>query len=98
MSKFNPIVIEALADAWASIDGKMEEFRAGKEAASIEAEPGGYYSGYMSDADELAKRLLKRGYIIMLNRPRRFRDLDHDALENEGLKRAGYQRLNDPDA
>lgn len=64
MSQFDPVIIEALADAWASIDGKVEKFRAGKGATSIEDEPGGYYSGYMSDADELAKRLLKRGFII----------------------------------
>ena len=64
MSAFDPNIIEALADAWASVDGKAEKFRAGKGAASIEDEPGGYYSGYMSDASELAKRLLKRGYTI----------------------------------
>ena len=46
----------------------------------------------MFDEDDL------KAWREMLNRPRRFRDLDHDALENEGLKRAGYQRLNDPDA
>lgn len=30
MSKFDPATVEALADAWASIDGKLEDFRAGK--------------------------------------------------------------------
>lgn len=76
MSQFDPIIIEALADAWASIDGKVEKFRAGKGAASIEDEPGGYYSGYMSDAEELAMRLLKRGFIITPQGPAREFDPD----------------------
>lgn len=47
--------IEALAEAWASIDRKLDEFRGGK---------GGHYSGYMADAGELAKRLMQRGFSI----------------------------------
>lgn len=67
MTKLDPLAVEAVeavADAWASIDGKLDEFRAGKSAVSIEAEPGGYYSGYMSDAEELVRRLLTRGFTI----------------------------------
>lgn len=55
---------EAIADAWASIDGKVEEFRAGKGCASILDEPGGHYSGYMCDAKEMIKRLNARGFDI----------------------------------
>jgi hypothetical protein len=64
MSNFEPAAIEALADAWASIDGKAEKFRAGKGAASFEDEPGGHYSGYMAEAEEMLVRLLKRGFIL----------------------------------
>lgn len=55
--------IEALADAWASIDGKVEDFRAGK-GKDIEAH-GGHYAGYLADAEELMNRLLKRGFTIV---------------------------------
>lgn len=64
MADFDPDAIEALADAWASIDGKVEEFRAGKRAASLEQEPGGHYSGYLEDATEMMTRLLARGFVI----------------------------------
>ncbi len=71
--KFNTPT-EALADAWASIDGKVEKFRAGKDVDTFEDEPGGYYSGYMEDAAELRKRLKKRGFLITkLIVPRRTR-------------------------
>jgi hypothetical protein len=55
---------EALADAWASIDGKLDKFRAGKDL-HIEEQPGGHYEGYMADAEELARRLKKRGFVIV---------------------------------
>jgi hypothetical protein len=38
MSQFEQTAIEALADAWASIDGKVDAFRAGKGAKSIEGD------------------------------------------------------------
>jgi len=56
--------IEALADAWASVDGKVDDFRAGKTAPSIE-DFGGRYAGYMADASELMARLERRGYVIV---------------------------------
>lgn len=60
--------IEALADAWASVDGKVDDFRAGKNCTSMEEEFekfGGRYSGYMEDAEELMNRLLKRGFAVV---------------------------------
>lgn len=57
--------IEALAEVWASMDGKLDDFRAGKSAKSIEDEPGGYFSGYMSEADEAIHRLAERGFHIV---------------------------------
>ena len=62
---FDQDMIEALAESWASIDGKLEKFRDGKGAASLEDEPGGHYSGYMAEAQELAERLLARGFAIV---------------------------------
>ena len=64
MSQFDPATVEALADSWASIDGKVDAFRTGKGAATLEDEPGGHYSGYMAEAEEMLKRLLKRGFIV----------------------------------
>lgn len=69
--KFDPHTVEALAEAWASIDGKLEAFRAGKGAAKLEDEPGGHYSGYMAEAHELSERLLARGFIVVPNGDRR---------------------------
>ena len=44
--------IEALAEAWASLDGKLDEFHAGRASEDTE----GDYYGYLSDAAELATR------------------------------------------
>ncbi len=55
---------EALADAWASIDGKLQKFRAGKGVHDIMEEPGGYFSGYMADAEAMIERLERRGYVV----------------------------------
>jgi hypothetical protein len=52
--------IEVLAEAWASLDGKLEEFHTGRAGKDTE----GHYLGYLSDAAELAKRLERRGYVI----------------------------------
>ena len=61
--------IEALAEAWASLDGKLEEFLAGRTGEDTE----GDYHGYLSDAAELAKRLEHRGYLIVHARATRKR-------------------------
>jgi hypothetical protein len=53
--------IEKLAEAWASIDGKLQEFRACKRSRKTE-DKNGYYLGYFYDADELLKRWEKRGF------------------------------------
>ena len=42
--------IEALAEAWASLDGKLDEFLAGRRGEDTE----GDYHGYLSDAARLA--------------------------------------------
>lgn len=60
----------ALADAWASIDGKVDEFRAGQKATSILEEPGGHFSGYLYEAEEMIRRLRDRGFIVETVRPK----------------------------
>lgn len=52
--------IEALADVWASMDGKRDEFRAGRSGPDT----GGRYAGYMADAEEMTRRLAARGYCL----------------------------------
>lgn len=47
--------IEEVARAWASIDGKKAHFDACKQDPKLE-QVGGYYQGYMADAQELLKR------------------------------------------
>ena len=47
------------------MDGKLDAFRAGKGASSIAEEPGGHYSGYLCEAQELIKRLERRGYRLV---------------------------------
>ena len=54
---------EALADAWASIDGKLDKFRAGR-GLPITEQPGGHYCGYLEDAHSMIERLERRGFII----------------------------------
>ena len=58
---------EALAESWASIDGKIDKFVRCKEAETPEEEfnLGGHYSGYMADAKEMIRRLRKRGYGVI---------------------------------
>lgn len=55
---------EAVADAWASIDGKRDKFWSCKSDPDEEA-ISGYYSGYMEDAAELIRRLEARGYVLV---------------------------------
>lgn len=55
---------EALAEAWASLSGKAEKFRQCKADPALD-DTQGYYHGYLCAADELARRLNKRGYVIV---------------------------------
>lgn len=56
---------EALAAAWASIDGKGDEFERGRLATRLDDEPGGHYSGYIAEAREMLRRLNLRGFEIV---------------------------------
>lgn len=51
-------LIEELARAWASIDGRADRFDSGKSWAGSQAESpdGGTYDGYIADTEELLRR------------------------------------------
>lgn len=57
-------VIEAIADSWASLDGRAEAFRACKSDQELE-EQKGYFGGYMADAAALLDNLHRRGFDIV---------------------------------
>lgn len=52
--------VEALAEAWASIDGKLDEFRAanGEDVT-------GHRDGYLIEAAEMIERMERRGYTVV---------------------------------
>ena len=56
-----PAEVEAVAEAWASIDGKLDEFKGGK----CGFDHLGHYEGYLTEARELITRLERRGFKIV---------------------------------
>jgi hypothetical protein len=56
--------IEALATAWASIDGKLAKFIACKNYPDLDATDG-HYSGYYAEACEMLNRLELYGFTIV---------------------------------
>jgi hypothetical protein len=57
---FHPDVVEAFASAWASIDGKLDEFGLDKNRHPEDYAHSGTYEGYMEEAQELLARASKR--------------------------------------
>jgi hypothetical protein len=59
---YHPTVVEAFAEAWASIDGKLDAFNREKGGAIHYNDPTytGHYEGYMAEANELLGRAGKR--------------------------------------
>lgn len=49
-------IVEKVAKAWASMDGKAEEYEEGKKGFVEDLNSGGHYMGYMEEAKELLKR------------------------------------------
>lgn len=49
---------KAVAEAWASIDGKLNSFNA-------VGDPNGHYDGYMYEAGELLRRVEARGWKLV---------------------------------
>jgi len=58
----NFVAHQALAEAWASIDGKLELFRLEKDAEGYGT---GTYVGYIAEAEEMIDRLKTRGFEIV---------------------------------
>lgn len=56
--------VEALADSWASIDGKLDQFRDCKASPMLEEDLGSY-EGYMAEAQEMIKRIEVRGFKLV---------------------------------
>lgn len=56
--------IEAVAEAWASIDGRLGKFLACKGAPDLDRVLG-HYSGYCAEASELVERLRLMGYTLV---------------------------------
>lgn len=59
----------AVAEAWASMDGKLEAYKAGANANTLADEPGGHFSGYHADAEELIRRIAERGFVLVRTKP-----------------------------
>lgn len=51
-------IVERLAEAMASMDGKFDGFHDPEDA-------GGYHEGYMVEAEDLIDRLRNRGLVVM---------------------------------
>lgn len=58
--------VNALAESWAEINGKLTEYEECSKAEDYvrEGELGGYCSGYRADAELMIDRLAKRGFQI----------------------------------
>lgn len=59
----------AVAEAWATMDGKLEAYKAGANVNTLAEEPGGHFSGYQADAEELIRRIAERGFILVRTKP-----------------------------
>ena len=59
--------VEALAESWASIDGKLQRFRDDKAApiTSRNGMPDGTHQGYMAEAATMIERLRYRGWVLV---------------------------------
>jgi hypothetical protein len=57
-------VIDAVAEAWASIDGKLELYQKDEASRLLDKKgvPLGYFEGYRADARALIERIKYRGY------------------------------------
>lgn len=62
----NKHAVSALAEAWASMDGRLDHFIRERDGKVGPKDRGyrGSYIGYLADAEELQKRLLKRGFKV----------------------------------
>lgn len=61
-SEFIDNCVEAVADALASIEGKLPEFRRERAERDLQS---GVYEGYMVEARELIERIGTRGWLLI---------------------------------
>ncbi len=66
--KPKPGAIEAIAEAWASIDGRLDHFHLCRMNAEAERLLG-HYEGYMAEAKELIERVAARGFTLRKIKP-----------------------------
>jgi uncharacterized protein YodC (DUF2158 family) len=73
-----PEGVVALAESWASIDGKLDWFQRERDlagahrlSAEVSRSNSGTYDGYCEEALEMMRRLLKRGYTVERDDPPR---------------------------
>lgn len=59
--------IDAVAEAWASIDGKLDDYRRERDENVGLTDEGctGHFEGYQAEADELIRRIEDRGFMII---------------------------------
>ena len=58
--KPNTAARDALAESWASMDGQLTLYEAGKTD-----DGDGYFEGYTAEAEEMMRRLWGRGFCIV---------------------------------
>ena len=71
--ELNVAAVDALAEAWASIDGKLDKYiedrdtegGAPKGWRESGENPWGYYQGYQVEAEEIIRRLAKRKFKLV---------------------------------
>ncbi|MGE8128912.1 hypothetical protein ACQKQD_18225 [Methylobacterium sp. NPDC080182] len=63
----SPKAIDAVAEAWASIDGKLDEYRRERDEDVGLTDEGctGHFEGYQAEADELIRRIEARGFMLI---------------------------------
>lgn len=71
-------IVEKFARAWASMDGKLEEFEKGKADPAYDMEVG-HYMGYMTEAEELIKRSGMAAHLKVVSK-----FLEHQYAEKNG--------------
>lgn len=62
MGEQRKTAVDAIAEAWASIDGKLPQY-SHERATGIRGS--GHYEGYQTEAAELIKRLETRGFKVV---------------------------------
>lgn len=67
----NPKAVDAVAEAWASIDGKLEAYERERDEDIGLTDPTctGHYEGYQVEAAEMIRRISARGFMVIPSSP-----------------------------